>query len=100
MTFIRKPEFATKLGLKCPKSINKPIIDGLITRPVQPTGTHDAWPDYEVEAIVKFRKAGKTNDDVRALVELLHKARLAGTEQAQIEQDISAAFAQTAEVSL
>lgn len=34
-----------------------------------------AWPEHEIEAIVRARIAGKTEDEIRALVRRLHAAR-------------------------
>ena len=44
------------------------IPKGLMTPPVCIGGRSVAWPDYEIEAIVAARIAGKSDDDIRELV--------------------------------
>ena len=58
-------------------SIYNRIRDGLWTRPVAIGQRAKAWPDYEVNAIVRARIAGQTDDEVRELVNRLHEKRTA-----------------------
>ena len=48
---------------------------GLFVNPVPITGRSVGYPDNEVEAMVKARIAGKSDAEIRALVESLHAAR-------------------------
>ncbi|MDP3875944.1 MAG: AlpA family phage regulatory protein [Methylobacter sp.] len=52
------------------------ISKGLFTKPVKIGGDRVAWPANEVEAINKARIAGKSDDDIKALVVELEAARL------------------------
>ena len=52
------------------------IKAGLFTKPV-PIGERSVgWPDYEVKAINSARIAGKTEADIRDLVNRLHAKRI------------------------
>ena len=48
---------------------------GLCTRPVSLGGRIVGWPDTELEAICRARIAGRTDAEIRALVEQLEAAR-------------------------
>ena len=48
---------------------------GLLPRPVKLGLRAAGIPDYEVSAIAAARIAGKTDDDIRALVQRMHAAR-------------------------
>ena len=49
--------------------------DGLMTRPVRLGLRAVGWPSDEVDAIIGARIAGKTDDQIRALVRELELAR-------------------------
>jgi prophage regulatory protein len=51
------------------------IADGTFTTPVQLGSRLVGWPASEVHAINKARIAGKSEDDIRALVVALEQAR-------------------------
>lgn len=51
------------------------ISQGLFTRPVKLGPRASGWPDYEVDAIVAARIAGKSDTEIRALVSALEAAR-------------------------
>lgn len=51
------------------------IADGLITKPVQIGARAVGWPSNEIEAILNARIAGKTPDEIKALVKELEKQR-------------------------
>jgi prophage regulatory protein len=51
------------------------IAQGLWTRPVKLGARASGWPASEVEALNSARIAGKTDDEIRALVSALHAAR-------------------------
>ena len=48
---------------------------GLLTRPVKIGPRASAWPSEEVQAIMRARIAGKTDDEIRDLVRRLMAAR-------------------------
>jgi prophage regulatory protein len=58
-------------------TIYRKVKAGIFTKPVQIGGDRVAWPANEVDAINKARIAGKTDDEIRQLVEDLHMARMA-----------------------
>lgn len=58
-------------------TIYRDIQRGLFTKPVEIGGTRVAWPANEVEAINKARIAGKSDDEIKALVIELEAARVA-----------------------
>lgn len=55
------------------------IRQGLFTRPVQIGLRAVGWPAYEVDAINAARIAGRSEDEIRALVLKLETARKAAT---------------------
>lgn len=55
------------------------ITQGLFTKPVSLGPRAVGWPSSEVEAINAARIAGKTEDEIRALVVKLEAARKAAT---------------------
>ncbi|MGZ8262075.1 MAG: helix-turn-helix transcriptional regulator [Methylotenera sp.] len=58
-------------------TIYRKVKTGLFTKPVPIGGDRVAWPANEVSAINQARIAGKTEDEIRQLVEDLHMARMA-----------------------
>ncbi|MGZ8158852.1 MAG: helix-turn-helix transcriptional regulator [Methylobacter sp.] len=57
-------------------TIYRKIQKGLFTRPVKRGGSRVAWPANEVNAINKARIAGKSDDEIKALVSELESARI------------------------
>ena len=57
------------------------VAAGLMTRPVQIGARAVAWPEHEVDAIIRARIAGKSSDEIRALVHRLHAARQAAAQE-------------------
>jgi len=57
-------------------SLYNAIRDGLWTKPVRAGTRSVAWPAREVEALNAARIAGKTDDEIRALVRRLESARV------------------------
>jgi len=51
------------------------IKKGLFTRPVKIGLRASAWPEYEVAAINAARIAGKSEDEIKAIVTQLEAAR-------------------------
>lgn len=53
------------------------IKEGLFTPPVKTSLRSSAWPESEVEAIIRARIAGRSDEEVRKLVQRLSEARVA-----------------------
>ncbi|WP_415840449.1 helix-turn-helix transcriptional regulator [Roseateles saccharophilus] len=53
------------------------VAAGTMTSPIKIGPRASAWPDDEVDAIVKARIGGATDDDLRRLVTRLHAERKA-----------------------
>lgn len=77
MALIRITAVKAETGYRSNTSIYKAIKGGLFPRPVAIGQRTSAWPDYEVAAINAARIAGKTDDDIRTLVDSLHARRSA-----------------------
>ena len=76
MAIFRMPAVKAETGHKSHASIYTAIKAGLFTKPV-PIGERSVgWPDYEVKAINSARIAGKTEADIRDLVNRLHAKRI------------------------
>jgi len=56
------------------------ISQGLFTKPVSLGARAVGWPACEVAAINKARIAGKTDNEIRSLVQRLQAARAVGVE--------------------
>jgi len=76
VAIFRMPAVKAETGHRSHASIYTAIKAGLFTRPV-PIGERSVgWPDYEVKAINTARIAGKTEADIRDLVNRLHAKRI------------------------
>ena len=75
MTILRMPAVKAQTGHRSHASIYNAINDGLFTKPVQIGGERVAWPANEIEAINRARIAGKSDDEIKALVVELEAAR-------------------------
>lgn len=75
MAILRKLEARAELGYRSNTSIENAVKAGLITRPILIGARAVGFPSDEIEAINAARIAGKTDDDIRALVEYLHGQR-------------------------
>ena len=82
MAILRMPAVKAETGHRSHASIYNAIRDGVFTMPVQIGQRSVGWPDAEVHAINAARIAGKSDADIRALVDQLHAARCAGTGEA------------------
>jgi len=51
------------------------VAQGLFTKPVSLGANSVGWPGAEVAALNAWRIAGKSDDDIRRLVQSLHAAR-------------------------
>lgn len=76
----RLPEVLGETGKK-KSSHYQDIKDGIFTPPVSMGCRCSAWPDYEVQAIIAARIAGKTTDEVRQLVKQLIEIRKMGSRE-------------------
>jgi len=64
--------------LSCAKSkLHKDVKDRVMTAPIRPSHRMAFWPESEVRIIQAARIAGKTPDELRAIVEQLHAKRQA-----------------------
>ena len=76
MAIFRMAAVKAETGHRSHASIYTAIKAGLFTKPV-PIGERSVgWPDYEVRAINSARIAGKTEADIRDLVNRLHAKRI------------------------
>jgi prophage regulatory protein len=79
LKLIRKPEV---LSRHCCKTtcLYKQIADGVFTPPVKINDVSSAWPEYESDAILAARIAGRSRVELRALVRELiaDRAKLPG----------------------
>ena len=70
----------TEAGYKSHASIYNLIREGLWTQPVRLGARSVGWPEAEVTAICAVRIAGKSDDEIRALVVQLQERRLKALE--------------------
>ena len=76
MSILRMPAVKAETGHRSHASIYTAIKAGLFTKAV-PIGERSVgWPDYEVKAINSARIAGKSEADIRDLVNRLHAKRI------------------------
>ncbi|MGZ4993373.1 MAG: helix-turn-helix transcriptional regulator [Methylobacter sp.] len=52
------------------------VKDGLAPAPIKLGVRSNAWPAHEIAALSQARIAGKTNDEIKQLVQGLHAARV------------------------
>ncbi|MCF8169201.1 MAG: AlpA family phage regulatory protein [Rhodoferax sp.] len=75
MPILRKPEVKLESGWRSDSSITSNVRAGTLTKPIQLGPRSVGWPDYEIKAITAARIAGKSDDQIRALVNSLHAKR-------------------------
>lgn len=76
MSILRMPAVKAETGHRSHASIYNAIKAGLFTKPV-PIGQRSVgWPDFEVKAINTARISGKSENEIRELVERLHAKRM------------------------
>ncbi len=71
---LRLPDVLAAYGAKRP-TLYAHMADGLFVRPIKLGLRFAAWPSTEVDAIINARIAGKTSDEIKALVVALIAAR-------------------------
>ena len=76
MSILRMPEVKAETGHRSHASIYGAINDGLFTKPVRIGARSVGWPSNEVQAINTARIAGKSNAEIRVLVDMLHAGRM------------------------
>jgi prophage regulatory protein len=75
-TLLRLPAVIEHLG-ESRSTIYSNIQQGLFVKPISLSGGYaKAWPADEVAAIINARIAGKSDDQIKALVKALEQARL------------------------
>ena len=75
MLIIRLPEVKRVLGHRADASVYNAIKAGLFTAGVAIGQRAKGWPDYEAQAIAAARVAGKSDEQIRELVKVLHAKR-------------------------
>lgn len=76
VNFLRLPAVMAQRGRGRASTYND-VAHGLLTEPVKLGPAASGWPDFEVQAINRARMAGKSEDEIRALVSDLHVKRKA-----------------------
>ena len=75
MQILRMPTMKCRAGHRSDASIYNAIRAGLWTTGVAIGQRAKGWPDYEVDAIIEARIAGKSDAQIRDLVKRLHAKR-------------------------
>ena len=83
-------------GYRSHASIYTSVLAGVFTEPVKIGPRAVGWPANEVDAILKARIGGKTDDQIRDLVKKLHAARV---EDGQYVSDFAARSARVRELA-
>jgi len=68
---IRKPELKEKMGLGSNSTVYAHVEEGTLTPPVKIGLRASGWPENEADAINAARIAGKSDKEIRELVETL-----------------------------
>jgi prophage regulatory protein len=80
-TILRLPIVKSRTGLSR-STIYLRITQGLWTKPVKLGPRASGWPSTETDALNNARIAGKSDDEIRALVKELEMARKTGSKEA------------------
>jgi len=75
MLILRLPAVKHRAGHRSDASIYNAIRDGLWTTGVAIGRRAKGWPDYEIDALIAARIAGKSDVEIRQLVKVLHAKR-------------------------
>jgi prophage regulatory protein len=75
MLILRLPEVKRVLGHRANASVYNAIKAGLFTTGVAIGQRAKGWPDYEAQTIAAARVAGKTEEEIRGIVQYLHQQR-------------------------
>ena len=76
MAIWRIPSVKDEMGWRSDASVYNSVRDGMLTTGVAIGQRSRGWPDYEIKAIVAARVAGKSDDEIRELVLVLHAKRI------------------------
>lgn len=76
MSILRMPAVKAETGHRSNASIYNAIRAGTFTKPVQIGERAVGWPSDEVQAINAARIAGKSDEQIRELVNRLHSKRV------------------------
>jgi prophage regulatory protein len=76
MKLLRMTEVKAVFGYRSNSSIYSLINEGLFPRPVSIQKRSVSWPDNEVKIVCAARVAGKSEDELRELVQQLHSKRI------------------------
>ena len=76
MAIWRIPSVKDEMGWRSDASVYNCVRNGTLTTGVAIGQRSRGWPDYEVKAIAAARIAGKTDDEIRELVLILHAKRI------------------------
>ena len=76
MQILRLQSVKDKAGHRSDASVYNAIRAGLFTTGVAIGQRAKGWPDYEVDALISARIAGKSDAEIRELVTRLHAKRL------------------------
>lgn len=74
MQLLRLPEVRNKIG-RSRSAIYQDINRKLLTPPIKNGLRSSAWPAHEIDAVIEARIAGRSEAEIRALVDCLVKAR-------------------------
>ena len=77
MQLLRLPSVKGRVGHRSDASVYNEIRAGLFTTGVSIGQRAKGWPDYEVDALISARIAGKSDAEIRELVKTLHAKRTA-----------------------
>ena len=75
MQILRLPSVKGRVGHKSDASVYNAISADLFTTGVAIGQRAKGWPDYEVDALISARIAGKSDAEIRELVKALHAKR-------------------------
>lgn len=75
MSILRMPAVKAETGHRSHASIYNAIRAGLFTKPVPIGERAVGWPSWEVAALVNARVSGRSESEIRALVQRLHAKR-------------------------
>jgi len=74
LRFLRKPAVLERRGVSNSTHYDD-IKQGMFTKQVALGPNSSGWPEHEVDLLNAARMAGKSDDEIRALVEELHAQR-------------------------
>jgi prophage regulatory protein len=75
LNLLRKNRVKERMGYGADSTLYDHAKKELITKPVKIGPRASAWPEYEIDAIVAARIAGKSDDEIREFVRELMRKR-------------------------